>query len=191
MICEVGKPFSLISNWGSGHNLSEKLWNLIDVCECSGQTSFYVRKALWKTFKRKEPERQALGRIPGSRPSAQSYIGPRVRPKREALIVLGRQQRRFFFRPWHREVSWLVLWAQSTTKDYIRAEKQNFSPSPSYSFHKSLNHKFLVLKTTTQIIATILESKPRKLITRVFGACLCPVGTQHRNRHQENWDRIS
>ena len=35
----------------------------------------------------------------------------------------------------------MVLWAQSTTKDYIRA-KTNFTLSPIYSSHKSSNHKF-------------------------------------------------
>ena len=44
-------------------------------------------------------------------------------------------------------VSWLVLSAQSTTKVYIRAEKNNrLSLSPSYSFHKSLYRKSLFLK---------------------------------------------
>ena len=33
-----------------------------------------------------------------------------------------------------------MLWAQSATKDYIRAENK-FSLSPSYSIHKSLNHR--------------------------------------------------
>ena len=66
----------------------------------------------------------------------------------------------------HHSVSSLVLWAQSTTKDYIRAEHKlhsfsklvisqvisqlqritsglntNFTFSPSYSFHKSSHHK--------------------------------------------------
>ena len=35
----------------------------------------------------------------------------------------------------------MVLWAQSTTKDYIRAEHKLHSVSPSYSFHKSLYRK--------------------------------------------------
>ena len=149
MICEVGKPFSLISNWGSGHNLSEKLWNLIDVCECSGQTSFYVRKALWKTFKRKEPERQALGRIPGSRPSAQSYIGPRARPKREALIVLGRQQRRFYFSV--RGIGKLVGWC--------------FQPSQPQRITSGLKNKtsvqLLVIHSTSHYTTSFLFSKPQ------------------------------
>ena len=39
-------------------------------------------------------------------------------------------------------VSYLVVfWAQSTTKDYIRAET-NFNLSPIYSSRKSSNHKF-------------------------------------------------
>ena len=40
-------------------------------------------------------------------------------------------------------ISYLVLWlwAQSTTKDYVRAER-NFDLSPIYSAHKSSNHKF-------------------------------------------------
>ena len=35
----------------------------------------------------------------------------------------------------------MFVWAQSTTKDYIRAKKK-FSLSPTYSTHKSSNHKF-------------------------------------------------
>ena len=43
--------------------------------------------------------------------------------------------------PRQKIISKLVLWAQSTTMDYIRA-KTNFSLSPIYSAHKSSNHKY-------------------------------------------------
>ena len=55
--------------------------------------------------------------------------------------------------------------------------KTNFNLSPSYSFHES---HVSFSQTTTQIISTISERKPRKS----FGVYLESAGTQKRNRHQ-------
>ena len=46
--------------------------------------------------------------------------------------------------------------------------KTNFSLSPSSTFHKSLYHNLFLSQTTTQILSTIPERKPRKTITYVL-----------------------
>ena len=61
-------------------------------------------------------------------------------------------------------VSWLVLWAQSATKEYIRADHKLHSIS-KYSFRKSFYHKYFFF----------------------FLAHLYSAGTQHRNLHPTGW----
>ena len=54
--------------------------------------------------------------------------------------------------------------------------KTHFSLSPSYSIYKSLNQKslFFFSQTTTQILSTILECKPRKTRTHVLEPIYIP-----------------
>ena len=40
--------------------------------------------------------------------------------------------------------------------------KTNFTLSPNYSFHKPFDHKSLYSQTTTQILSTVSERKPRR-----------------------------
>ena len=98
-----------------------------------------------------------------------------------------------------RLVSKLMLWAQSTKKDYIRAENKRQS-IPYYPVRKSLNHKSHFLKpklsveyfakTLTQrtlyfiqhislsrkvkMISTIWKCQPRQTILRVGGPVYIP-----------------
>ena len=50
----------------------------------------------------------------------------------------------------------------------------DFSPSPSYSVHKSLYHKSFFFQTTAQILSTILEHKTRKTITHILQSIYNP-----------------
>ena len=75
-----------------------------------------------------------------------------------------------------------MLWAQSTTKDYIRAE-----------------NKLLVIQSTSHYTTSLFFSKynsnsvhnfgtqTQKITNTCFGAYLHCVGTQHRNLHPAGW----
>ena len=86
-------------------------------------------------------------------------------------------------------VRWLVFWAQSTTKNYIRAENKRqyifwvFIPHAIIPLVSLFFFSFLFSQTTTQIISTISESKKQQTIT-CFGVYLRSVGTQHGNLRQ-------
>ena len=78
-----------------------------------------------------------------------------------------------------------MLWAQSTTKDYIRIEN-NFNLSPRYSFHKSLHQKSLFLKPQLKFYPQFRTQSQKNNNTRI-GAYLYFAGTQHGNLHPARW----
>ena len=83
------------------------------------------------------------------------------------------------------QASWFASWCYkpSQPQRIISGLKTNFNLSASYSSHKSLYHKSFS-QTTTPIIPTISERKPRKKHNTWFGACLYSAVTQHGNLHQ-------
>ena len=84
-----------------------------------------------------------------------------------------------------------MLWSQSTTKDYTRAEhKLQFiskSFSPQVITLQVIIPQVFLSQTTAQILSTILGRKTRKTIKKCFGAYLHSVSTQHRNLHPAGW----
>ena len=103
-----------------------------------------------------------------SDPEKYIQIGEQIDPEGYILLTHEVTQDMLIGEPIDPEglVSLLVFWAQSTTKDYIRA-KTNFNLSPVYSAHKSSNHKFP--KTTKSVLTQIyLKQNIRKRQTQNF-----------------------
>ena len=78
-----------------------------------------------------------------------------------------------------------MLWAQSTTKDYIRVENK------LQSISKLFIPRVIILQdsfsqTTTQTLSTILERKPRLTITHVLEPIFTFL-TQHGNLCPAGW----
>ena len=87
-----------------------------------------------------------------------------------------------------------MLWAQSTTKNYIRAEHKLQSISKLFIPQVIIPQvglffvfRFVFSRSTAQILSTISESKTRKNNYTSFGACLYSMSTQRRNLHQAGW----
>ena len=79
----------------------------------------------------------------------------------------------------------LVLSAQSTTKDYIRTENKLQSISKLF-IPQVIITQVSFSQTTTQIIPTISERKPRKTIAYMFWSPFIfgGLGSRHGNLHQ-------
>ena len=73
-----------------------------------------------------------------------------------------------------------MLWAQSTTKDYIRAENKLQSISKLFIPQAIMPH-ISFSQTTAPILSTISERKLRKTITRVLEPILYSAGVSHFN----------
>ena len=97
---------------------------------------------------------------------------------------------------WNPQVSQLVSWCiEPSHPQRITSElNTNFSLSPSYSFYKSLYHKFFFFSNNSsnsiRNFGTQNQKTKRNKTTTTtknnktcFGTCLYSVGTQHGNLH--------
>ena len=84
-----------------------------------------------------------------------------------------------------------MLWAQSTIKDYIRAEHKIQSISKLFIPQVIIPQVSTSLfpQTTAQILSTISERKTRKTNT-CFGAHLYSATTQHGNLYPAEWSLL-